>query len=213
MRTLGWLVGRDLREAWAEGALLPVAFLVLVATLFPFALGPEPRLLAQIGGGVIWVAVLLAALLPIDRLVAPDLERGVIDQLRVRDIAPELIVTAKLLAHWLAFAPLMIGATLPACALLGVEGTAYLNLLISLLIGTPALAALGVLTACFTLRLERSGALASLLMLPLAVPVLIFGAAVLSDAPGASALLGGITLLLCALTPIAGGAALRGIDD
>jgi heme exporter protein B len=111
------LIARDLRRAWiGGGALLPVAFFLLVAILFPFAIGPDAKLLARVGGGVLWAAALLAALIPIERLVAPDLASGVIDQLLVRGQSATTIAFAKLIAHWLAFAPPILVAALPAAA-------------------------------------------------------------------------------------------------
>ena len=100
------------------GVMLPLLFFVAVAVLMSFAVGPDPDLLGRIGSGVIWVAALLAAILPLERLIAPDLEHGVIDQLALRGVSEELIGAVKLLAHWLSFAPLLLLATLPAAVLL-----------------------------------------------------------------------------------------------
>jgi len=205
------IVARDLRAAWrGGGALLPLVFFLLIATLFPFAVGPDGPLLAKVGGGALWMAALLAALLPIDRLIAPDADNGVLDQYAVRGLSDEGIAAAKMLAHWLGFGPPLLIATLPAAALLKLDGDAVLELLLSLAIGTPALAALGVLTSALTLGLRGAGALAGLVMLPLAVPLLIFGAGALGDqGMGAIKLLAAAALLLTALTPFAAGAALR----
>lgn len=203
------MVARDTRRAFQSGAALPVVFLLLVATLYPFAVGPDGNLLMRSGGGVIWVAALLAALLPLDRLIAPDMENGVLDQLAVRGVSAELIATAKWFAHWLSFGPPLMLAALPAAALLRIDGATLLRLEIGLLIGTPALAALGVLVAALTAGLQRAGALGGLLLLPLAVPVLIFGAAALGDAPNALKLLAAASLFICAMMPFAAGAALR----
>ncbi len=204
------LILRDMRAALTGGAWLPIAFFLLVAILFPFGVGPDGALLTRTGGGVLWVAALLAALLPVDRLVAPDAETGVLDQLTVRGVSEELIVAAKFIAHWLSFGPLLMLAAVPAAGLLRLEGQMLMKLEIGLLIGTPGLAALGVMAACLTLGLRRAGSLAGLLMLPLAVPLLIFGAGSLSPLSGSAlSLLGAASLFLCALTPFAGGAALR----
>jgi len=205
------IVTRDLRAAWrGGGALLPLVFFLLIATLFPFAVGPDGPLLARVGGGALWMAALLAALLPIDRLIAPDADNGVLDQYAVRGLSDEGIAAAKMLAHWLGFGPPLLIATLPAAALLKLDGDALLQLLLSLAIGTPALAALGVLTSALTLGLRGAGALAGLVMLPLAVPLLIFGAGALGGQDmGAIKLLAAAALLLTALTPFAAGAALR----
>ncbi len=211
MRLLAMLIRRDLVQGWRSAGLwLPVAFLLLVASLYPFAVGPDAALLARTGGGMVWIAALLAALLPVDRLVAPDVEAGVLDQLAVRGIGEEVVVTARLIAHWLGFGPPLMLASLPAAALLKLEATMTVKLEIGLLIGTPALAALGLLVATLTAGLRSSGALAGLLALPLAVPVLIFGAGSLGDGSGAAIkLLGAASLLLVAVTPFAGSAAIR----
>ena len=189
---------------------MPVVFFLLVATLYPFAVGPDAVLLGKSGGGMLWVAALLAALLPIDRLVAPDAAAGVLEQLAVRGISDELVVTAKLVAHWTGFAlPLMLAAV-PASALLNLDGAVLMKLEIGLLLGTPGLAALGVLVASLTTSLKGTSALTGLLMLPLAIPILIFGAGSLAPIDGgALKLLAASSLLLVALTPFAGGAALR----
>ncbi|MEP6786402.1 MAG: heme exporter protein CcmB [Sphingomonadales bacterium] len=205
------LIKRDLVRSIAGGGLiLPVTFFLLVATLYPFAVGPDAGLLGQTGGGMLWVAALLAALLPVDRLVTPDAESGVFDQLAMRGISEEAIVGAKLIAHWIGFAiPLMIAAV-PASALLRLDMHVLVKLEIGLLLGTPGLAALGMLVASLTAGLKGASALSGLLMLPLAIPVLIFGAGSLAPVDGgALKLLAAASLLLVAITPFAGGAAIR----
>ncbi|BBD98290.1 heme ABC transporter permease CcmB [Sphingobium amiense] len=211
MRALRLLIARDLRQAWASAGLwLPVAFLLLVASLYPFAVGPDAAVLARTGGGMIWIAALLACLLPVDRLIAPDMEAGVLDQIALRGIGEEMLVTARLIAHWLGFGPPLMLASLPAAALLKLDAGTILKLEAGLLLGTPALAALGLLVATLTAGLRSSGALAGLLALPLAVPLLIFGAGSLGDGSGAAIkFLGAASLLLVAITPLAGGAAIR----
>lgn len=209
------IVLRDVRLAYqGGGALLPLIFFLLVATLFPFAVGPDSALLAKVGGGALWMAALLAALLPIDRLVAPDAENGVLDQYAVRGLSDEGVAAAKIVAHWLGFGPPLMIAALPASALLRLDGAMLGRLEMSLAIGTPALAALGVMTSALTLGLRGAGALAGLVMLPLAVPLLIFGAGALGpDGMGALKLLGASALILTALAPFAAGAALRAARD
>ncbi len=204
------LVVRDLRRAWAGGgAALPVGFFLLVATLFPFAVGPDADLLARIGGGAIWAAALLAALLPVERIVAPDLEDGTVDQLMVRGLSPGMIACAKWLAHWLAFAPPLMLAAVAAGGLFGLSGTVLLTVELGLLIGTPALAALAAATGALTAGMRGAGALAGLAMLPLAVPLLIFGAGAVDGGPGALKLLAAVSLLVCAGAPIVAGAAIK----
>nr|WP_209092126.1 heme exporter protein CcmB [Sphingomonas trueperi] len=204
------MVWRELRRAWSSGGLvLPIAFFLLVAILFPFAIGPDGRLLARIGGGVIWAAALLAALLPVERLVTPDAESGVLDQLVVRGYSDAGIAAAKMLGHWLGFGPALLAATCVAAALLHVPGAALGTILLGLAIGTPGLAALGVATAALVAGLRGAGALAGLVMLPFAVPLLIFGAGATGGEPGAIKLLAAISLVLVAGCPFVAGAAMR----
>ena len=207
------LVRRDLTLALARpGALLlPVVFFVLVAALFPFALGPDVRLLARIAPGILWVAALLAALLPVETLVEPDRLDGTLDQLAVRGIAFETVAAARLLAHWLAFAVPLLAALPVAAVLLQLPLAALPRLALGLLIGTPALAALALLAASLTAGLRGGGALAGLIVLPLALPVLIFGAGLAG--PGALPLLAASSLVAVAVVPFAAGAALRAALD
>lgn len=207
---IGALIARDLRRAWASGgALWPVAFFLLVATLFPFAVGPDQALLARVGGGVVWTAALLAALLPVERLVAPDLEAGVIDQFAVRGTPLALVAAAKLVAHWLGFAlPLMLAGVI-AAGLLGMSGATLARVELGLLIGTPGLAALGLATGALVAGLRGAGAVAGLVMLPLAVPLLIFGGGMLEGGTGAIKLLTAVSLLLTAGAPFVAAAAMR----
>jgi heme exporter protein B len=210
------LILRELRLALAGGAAgLPLVFFLLVATLFPFAVGPDGILLARTGGGALWTAALLAALLPVDRLVEPDRASGVLDQLQLRGFGEETIAAAKLIGHWLSFGPPLMLAAIPAAALMKLPGETLVRLEIGLAIGTPGLAALGVGVAALTAGLRRSGALAGLLLLPLAVPLLIFGAGYLErgNESGALQLLGAVSLLLVAGAPFAAGAAIRAARD
>lgn len=211
MSSLARIAARDLARAYAGGGvLLPLIFFLLVATLFPFAVGPDARLLAATGGGALWMAALLAALLPVDRLLAPDAEAGVLDQLALRGISEEAVALAKLAAHWLAFGPPLLIAALPAAALLKLDGATLARLEMGLALGTPGLAALTLMTSALTLGLRGAGALAGLVMLPLAVPILIFGAGSLGAADnGGLKLLAAASLILVALAPFAAGAALR----
>jgi len=196
--------------ALGSGIALPILFFLAVAIIFPFAVGPDPRLLARVGGGVIWVAALLAAVLPLDRLVEPDIEMGFFDQWALRGIAEEGVIAMRVIAHWLSFAPALMLATLPAGALLGLDGAQLGMVELGLLAGTPGLAALGVMVAAITAGLKGGAALAGLLVIPLAVPILIFGAGALASG-GASgvALCGAVSLVLVALAPFAGAGAIR----
>lgn len=207
---IGALIARDIRRAIGGTAWLPVAFFLMVATLVPFAVGPDARLLARIGGGALWIAALTAALLPVERLVEPDRADGVFDQLALHGLTEESVAIAKIVAHWLTFAPLLLLSAVPGSALLGMGPEGLTVTLTALAVGTPGLAALAVAVAALTAGLPRAGALAGILLLPLAVPLLIFGAAASGDG-GSGALLveSAVSLLLCAGAPFVAGAAIR----
>ncbi|HET9459679.1 MAG TPA: heme exporter protein CcmB, partial [Sphingomicrobium sp.] len=191
-------------------AWLPPAFFLLVATLVPFAVGPDARLLEEIAPGALWIAALTAALLPIERLVEPDRADGLLDQLFVRGIADESVAAAKMAGHWLAFAPLLLASAVVGALLLRLEPEQLPSLLLALGTGSIGLAALTVAVAALTAGLPRAGALAGLLLLPLAVPLLIFGAAASGDSGSGALLLEAATaLLLVAGAPFVAGAAIR----
>ena len=207
---IGALIARDVRRGLTGAAWLPVAFFLLVATLMPFAIGPDAEVLARIAAGALWIAALTAALLPIERLIEPDRADGVLDQLALHGVAEESAAIAKIVAHWLTFAPLLTVAALPASALLAMDGAALARVELALAVGTPGLASLAVAVAAVTAGLPRAGALAGLLLLPLAVPLLIFGAAASGDGgSGALLLETAISLLLTAGAPFVAGAAIR----
>lgn len=192
------------------GAAMPVLFFLSVAMLYPFAVGSDARLLARTGGGVIWIAALLAAILPLDRLVEPDIENGQFDQWALRGISEEMVIAVRVLAHWLSFGPPLMLAALPAAALLGIDGPTLRTVELGLLAGTPGLAALGVTVAALTAGLRGGAALGGLLVIPLAVPILIFGAGSLgSGGESGLALAAATSLVLLAIAPFAGGAAVR----
>jgi heme exporter protein B len=204
------LIHRELRRALAGGGLwLPLMFYLSVATLYPFAVGPDRALLARTGGGVLWIAALTAALLPVERLVRPDLDAGVLDQLRLVGLAEESVAAAKLVGHWLGFGPPLLAATLVAGTLMGLESAALARLILALAIAGPGLAALGLLVAALTAGLGSAGAVAGMLMVPLAIPLLIFGAGAQGSDPSALPLLAAASLFLTAITPFAAGAAIR----
>jgi heme exporter protein B len=204
------LITRDVRRSIGGAAWLPIAFFLAVATLVPFAIGPDAELLARIGGGALWIAALTAALLPVERLVEPDRVAGVLDQYALHGIAEETVAAAKIAAHWLTFAPLLLLAALPASAILGLPADALGRSLVALAVGTPALAALAVAVAALTAGVPRAGSLAGLLLLPIAVPLLIFGAAATADVRSSALLLeAAISLLVTAAAPFVAGAAIR----
>lgn len=209
------LVAREVRIAWTGGGLwLPVIFYIAVATLFPFVTGPDRALLARTGGGILWIAALLATLLPIERLILPDRQAGVLDQLILRGWSDELVASAKIAGHIVAFALPLLLATVVASALIGLPGEQLNTLLIGLALALPALAGLSVTIAALTAGLSGASALGGLLLVPLAIPILIFGAGTLAENPGnAMQLLAATSLALAALSPFAAGAALRAGRD
>jgi heme exporter protein B len=211
------VLARELRLALRSGggAGLGVAFFVVVVLLVPLGVGPEPGRLAGIAPGVLWVAALLACLLSVDRLFQTDFEDGSLDILALAPLPLEALVALKALAHWLTTGlPLVVVAPLLAVTL-GLPAPAYPWLVASLAIGTPGLSFLGAIGGAVTVGLRRGGLLLSLLVLPLYVPSLIFGARVVAAAaegghPGSAlALLAGLTLFILALAPYVASAALR----
>ncbi|MEO1648597.1 MAG: heme exporter protein CcmB [Pseudomonadota bacterium] len=209
------LLKRDLAQFFpfsGGGAALPVIFFVAVAMLYPFVVGPDANTLSRTGGGVVWIAALLAAILPLERLVARDIELGHFDQLRLRGVTEEAMMAVRVLAHWLSFGPPLILATFPAAALLQLDGPTLRLVLIGLLAGTPGLAAIGLMIAALTASLRAGAALSGLLLIPLALPLLIFGAGALARQDAASlGFVAAISLGLVALTPFAAGAAIRAV--
>jgi heme exporter protein B len=204
------MIRRDVRRGFSGAAWLPIAFFLLVATLVPFAIGPDAPLLSAVGPGVLWIAALTAALLPIERLIEPDRADGMLDQLALRGTAEESVAAAKIAAHWLTFGPLLLVAAFPAAALLQIEGHSFSRLLLSLCIGTPGLAALAVAVAALTAGLPRAGSIAGLLLLPLAVPLLIFAAAFCgTGANQPMALEAAVSILLLAGAPFVTAAAIK----
>ena len=204
------LIVREVRRSLSGAAWLPVAFFLLVAAIVPFAVGPDAKLLARIGGGALWIAALTAALLPIERLVEPDHADGILDQLALSGATEEGIACAKIAGHWLTFGPLLLIAAVPASVLVGLDGPALLRAIIALAIGTPALAALAVTVAALTAGLPRAGSLAGLLLMPLAIPLVIFGAAATGvSQEGALKLEAAVALLTLAGAPFVTAAAIR----
>jgi heme exporter protein B len=211
MKAFASLVSREVRLAWTGGGLwLPVVFYLAVATLFPFVTGPDKALLARTGGGILWIAALLSTLLPIERLVLPDRQAGVLDQLALRGWSDELVAAAKIVGQLIAFAIPLLLSTIIASALIGLPEEKLVTLLIGLAIALPALSGLSVTIAALTAGLNGASALGGLLLIPLAIPILIFGAGTLSEDSGnALQLLAATSLAIAALAPFAAGAALR----
>lgn len=188
---------------------LPPAFFVAVALLVPFAIGPDRERLEGVGGGIAWLAALLASLLPADSLWRAELSDGTLDQIAVRGTGEEALAAARMVAVWISLAgPLALA--LPVVApLLALDGAATWSLAASLAAGTPGLAALAVMTGALTLGRGPVGGLTAAVMLPLAVPLLVFGAGAVTGRADALALTGAVSLVLVALAPFATGAALR----
>jgi heme exporter protein B len=211
------LLARDLRLLWRRrgDALNPVLFALLVITLFPFALGPQPEILARIAPAVIWVALLLAGLLSLDTLFRGDLDDGSLEQLMLAPHPLALLVACKILVHWLSTALPLVLATPLFAALLYLPEAQLPVLLASLALGTPLLSLIGAVVVALTVGMRRSGMLLALLALPLYVPVLIFGAGSVMEAAqglpssGALLLLGAGLVLALVLAPLAAAAALR----
>ena len=211
------MVGRDLRLALRQGsdAAVAVMFFVLCVVLFPFGVGPEPGILARIAAGVIWVAALLASLLSLERLFLADYEDGSLELLTLTQLPLEAAVLAKTLAHWLVTGvPLIIAAPLLA-VLLNMEREGFSTLILTLAIGTPLLSLIGAIGAALTLGARRGGVLLSLLILPLYIPVLIFGAGAIDAALHGLTprphllLLTGMLAAALPLAPLASAAALK----
>lgn len=215
MNAFAALIRRDLRVAWRHGAEMAtaVAFFVLCALLFPFGLSPDT--LPRAAPGILWVAALLAALLALDRLFAADAEDGSLDLFLLSPLPPERIVLAKAIAHWLTAGLPLIVAAPPLAGMLGLDTRSLPALLLALTLGTPVLSLLGTVGAALAVGARRGGVLTALLILPLDIPVLIFGAAAvdarLAGLPVTPHLLLLAALLIAALVlaPVAGAAALR----
>ena len=207
------LVARDLRLGVRSGGGLAVGlgFFVIAVMMVPFGVGADMVLLARIGPGILWVAVLLAVLLSLDRLFQADFEDGSLDQLLIAPLMPEAMVLAKCLAHWLATAVPLILATPAVALLVALDPAALPGLVASLVIGTPALTLIGALGAALTVGVRRGGLVLSLIVLPLYVPVLIFGAGAAAAGLASPALmfLAAFSLAALALAPFAAAAALR----
>ena len=217
MRAAAAIARRDLQLALRQGvdSLAAVLFFVLAVILFPFGVGPEANILARIAAGVIWVAALLASMLALERLFQTDYEDGSLELLALAPLPLPAVVVAKVVAHWLTTGlPLLLAAPVLA-VLLNMPGDGFWVLIIALSLGTPSLSLVGAIGAALILGARRGGVLLSLVLLPLYIPVLIFGdAAVDAAASGLPArphllLLGGFLLAATALAPLAAGAALR----
>lgn len=217
MSAFSALLSRDLRLALRQSAdsLTVIAFFAIATVLFPFGVGPEAEVLSRIAAGVVWVAALLAALLSLDRVFVVDFEDGTLDHLILNGQSTVLVVLAKVLAHWLTTGvPLIIMSPVLAVTL-QLPSDGYGVLVLALLLGTPTVSLIGALGAALVLGARRGGVLLSLLVLPLYIPVLIFGTAAIeatiTGMPSRPMLsiLAGLALIAAALCPFATAAALR----
>jgi heme exporter protein B len=212
------LVARDLRLAFREGGAIGTAlgFYLIVVTLLPLGLGPNLALLSKIAPGMLWIALLLAALLSLARMFEADYEDGTLDVMATGALPMEAVAAAKALAHWLSTGiPLALMAPLLGL-LLNLELSAYGPLVATMLVGTPAISFLGSVGAALTLKARRGGLLVALLVLPLYIPTLIFGISALSAAllstggfNQAFMMLSAISLVAIVIGPIASAAAIR----
>lgn len=217
MTTLSAIFLRDLRLAVRLGGGAPVGvlFFLIVVIMVPFAVGPDLALLRRIGPAILWLGALLASLLTLDRLLADDHEDGSLDLILMGRAPLELVVATKALAHWLTTGlPLVIAA--PVLGLfLNLEASATAAVMVTLLVGTPALTLIGLIGAALSVSLRRGGLLLAVLVLPLTLPVLIFGVAAANAADGwmpfgaAFTILGALTLMSLVVGPFAAATALR----
>ncbi len=211
------IVARDLRLALRRGAdsTMVVTFFILIAVLFPLGVGPDTAILARISPGVIWVTALLASMLSLERLFQADFEDGSLDLLVLGSLPLEAVVLAKSLAHWLTTGMLLIVAAPVLALLLNMSAEGFAALVLAMLLGTPSLTLIGAVGAALTIGARRGGALLSLLVLPLYVPVLIFGVGAVDAAISGMAvrphflILGALLAGSLVLAPLAGAAALR----
>ncbi|MCH8181813.1 MAG: heme exporter protein CcmB [Proteobacteria bacterium] len=211
------LVARDVRLASRQGGAsgLVVIFFVLSVTLFPLGVGPDTEILTRIASGVIWVSALLASMISLDRLFQADFEDGSLDLIALSPLPLEMTVLAKSLAHWLTTGLPLIVVSPVLAILLSLDGSGYLALVAAMILGTPTLSLVGGIGAALTVGLRRGGVLLSLLVLPLYIPILIFGVGAVEGAiSGLGArphllVLAGLFLGAVVLAPVASAAALR----
>lgn len=215
------LLARDLMLSARHAAdtLAAMLFFVLAASLFPLALGPSPELLRRMAPGIVWVCALLAALLPLDRLFGAELEDGSLDQLMLCGLPPAAVALAKICAHWLSTGLPLLLAAAPIALMFGLQPAAIPVLLGGLALGTLVLSLIGGMAAAIVLGARRGGVLLPLLVLPLATPALIFGAAAVDAAQSGLdwhpqlLLLGAFLAGALPLCPIAAGAGLRAASE
>ncbi|CAH8202610.1 heme exporter protein CcmB [Vibrio aestuarianus] len=214
---IGMVVRRELLIAFRRQADIfnPLWFFIIVITLFPLSIGPEPSLLARIAAGIVWVAALLSALLSLERLFRDDFQDGSLEQMMLLPVPLPIVVIAKVVAHWLLTGlPLILISPLLA-VLLSLDFNTWLAVVMTLVIGTPTLSFIGAIGVALTVGLQKGGVLLSLLVLPLYIPILIFATSAIDAASlgmtynGQLAILGAMLMGAITLTPFAISAALR----
>jgi heme exporter protein B len=207
------IIGRDLRLSFRAGgeALTLVLFFVMVGVIVPFAIGPDRPQLMRLAPGIVWIAAFLAMLLGLDRMFRSDEDDGSLLLLRHAALPLEAVVAAKLIAHWLVTALPLIVATPVLAIMLSMDWAQWMTTVLGLLLGTPALTAFGTLGAAVTVGLKRGGLIAPVLILPLSIPVIIFGVGMADPlaGTGAALFLSAISLVMVALAPFAAALALR----
>jgi heme exporter protein B len=217
MTAFAAMLRRELALALRGGGdvLTLVLFFVIVGAIVPFAVGPDKALLARIAPGIVWIAAFLAMLLGLDRLFRPDHEDGSLILLRHADLPLSAVIAAKVIAYWVVSAvPLILASPLLA-VLLAMEGEAFWRTILSLVLGTPALAAFGAIGAAVTVSIRGGGLLAPILIAPLSVPVLIFGVGTINASQSSAALLflAALSLIALALAPFAAALAISSSED
>jgi heme exporter protein B len=217
MRAFVALVGRDLRLAFRAGgeALTLVLFFVMVAVVVPFAIGPDRPQLTRLAPAIVWIAAFLSMLLGLDRLFRADEEDGSLTLLRHSVLPLEAVVAAKVIAHWLVTALPLLVATPVLALLLSMSWEQWGRTVLALLVGTPALVSFGALGAAVTVGLRRGGLIAPVLILPLAIPVMIFGVGMMDPlaGDGATLFLIALSLVVTAFSPFAAALALRAAGE
>jgi heme exporter protein B len=207
------IIGRDIRLSFRAGgeALTLVLFFVMVGIIVPFAIGPDRPQLMRLAPGIVWIAAFLAMLLGLDRMFRSDEDDGSLLLLRHAALPLEAVVAAKLIAHWLVTALPLIVATPVLAIMLSMDWAQWATTVLGLLLGTPALTAFGTLGAAVTVGLKRGGLIAPVLILPLSIPVMIFGVGMADPlaGTGAALFLAAISLVMLTLAPFAAALALR----
>ena len=215
------VLSREIRLSLRGGGevLTLVLFFVIVGAVVPFAVGPDKVLLARIAPGIVWIAAFLAMLLGLEKLFGPDRADGTLALYRLADLPLPAVVGAKVIAHWLTAALPLILASPALALLLAMDAESFWRTVLSLLLGTPALAGFGAIGAALTVATRRGGLLAPILIAPLSVPVLIFGVGAISASGGpdqaqaAALLLAALSLMVVVLSPFAAALAIDWGED